>query len=151
MLFKKDRESLEQEPVTTDSQDDTTNWMGWIYFAGILMTVVGGFQIIAGLTAILRQSFYLVEEQSLIAFNYVTWGWIHAVIGFVIFMAGIAVMSGSLWGRAVGVIVAVLGTIAGFAFMAAYPFWAIAIIIVNVLIIYALIVHGAEARYNTDS
>lgn len=146
MIFKSDRKVTGNEKSAIDSQDDVTNLLGWIYFAGIMMTVVGGFQIIAGLTGILRQSYYLVSEQSLIAFNYATWGWIHTVIGFVIFMAGIAVMSGSTWGRVVGIIIAALGTIASFAFMAAYPFWTIVIIIVNTLIIYALIVHGTEVR-----
>ena len=145
MIFSKNRTQDTKDKSATDTKNVESNWIGWVYFAGILMTLAGGFQIIAGLTALLRQSYYLVGEQSLIAFNYATWGWIHAVLGFVIFSAGVAVMSGSLWARIVGVIVSIVAIIAGFAFMAAYPLWVIAIIITNLLIIYALVVHGAEA------
>jgi hypothetical protein len=73
-----------------------------------------------------------------------TWGWIHLIAVIVVFLAGLAVFKGSVWARTVGVIVAMLSAIVNFAFLPYYPVWSIIIITVDVLVIWALIVHGRE-------
>lgn len=125
---------------------EVTGWVGWVYFAGFLMVIMGIFQAIAGLTALLNDSFYAVTRGGLLVFDYTTWGWVHLVLGMVVVMAGTAVVSGQTWGRVVGVFLATLSIIANFAFLKAYPVWSSIIIIVDVLIIYALTVHGDEAK-----
>ena len=51
-----------------------------------------------------------------------------------------------MWARAVAVGLVLLSILANFAFMAAYPLWSITIIVVDILVIYALVVHGREMR-----
>jgi hypothetical protein len=46
----------------------------------------------------------------------------------------------------VGVILAGLSALVNMAFIGAYPVWSLIIITVDVLVIYALIVHGREMR-----
>ena len=58
--------------------------------------------------------------------------------------AGIGVLSGNLFGRIVGVALAGLSAIVNMLFAEAAPVWAVIIIIVDVFVIYALIVHGRE-------
>jgi hypothetical protein len=60
--------------------------------------------------------------------------------------AGGAVMSGRVWGRTIGVILAGLSAIANFAFIPVYPFWAITVLVIDVVIIFALTAHGNEVR-----
>ena len=122
-----------------------TGWVGWVYFAGFMMVIMGILQMISGLTALLNDKFFLVNQERLIAFDFTTWGWIQLVMGLIVMMAGSAVVSGQMWGRVIGVILAVLSIIANFAFIAAYPIWSGIVIAVDVLIIYALTVHGSEA------
>jgi hypothetical protein len=55
-------------------------------------------------------------------------------------------MAGQTWARVVGVILAVVSAIVNVAFLAAYPVWSTIIIALDVFVIYALIVHGSEAR-----
>lgn len=127
------------------NNNEVTGWVGWAYFAGIMMSISGIFMAISGLTALLRHTYYLVGENTLVAFNYSQWGWIHLLLGLVLVSAGGSVMRGGTWGRVVGIILASISLVTNFAFVEAYPIWSIIVIVIDVLIIYALAVHGAEA------
>src|SRR5438128_1297910 len=100
-----------------------TGWVGWIYFASLMMMLLGGFQAIAGLVAIFKDDFYLVTSNHLVAFNYTAWGWIDLVLGVLIFLAGLSLMTGALWARLIAVFLAALSLFANMAFLNAYPWW----------------------------
>jgi hypothetical protein len=51
-----------------------------------------------------------------------------------------------MWARVVGIIIALLSALANIAFLAAYPIWSTIIIAIDVLVIYALAVHGRAVR-----
>jgi hypothetical protein len=128
------------------ARNQPTGWVGWVYFASLMMMLVGGFQAISGLVALFKDDFYLVTEKSLLVFDYDTWGWVHLVMGVVIFAAGVALMNGATWARMVGILLAGLSLFANMAFLSAFPLWSILMIVVDVLVIYALTVHGDEVR-----
>lgn len=132
--------------MVRNNGNDVTGWAGWIYFAGFLMIVMGILQSIAGLTALLKNSYFLVRNDALVVFDYTTWGWIHLLLGIVILMAGTAVINGRTWGRVVAVILAIVSVIANFVFIQAYPIWSIIAITIDILIIYAITVHGTEVE-----
>ena len=134
---------------TTDMRHEThrrTGWLGWVYFAGFMMMLAGIFQTIAGLVAILKNGVFVVGSGGLLLFDYSQWGWIHLIIGVLLFFASFSVFAGGAFGRALGLMLAGLSAIANFAFFTAFPLWTIIVISIDVLIIYALLVHGGEAR-----
>ena len=53
-----------------------TGWLGWIWFAGIMMIVMGSFNAIEGLVALFRGEYYVVTEAQVLVFDITTWGWI---------------------------------------------------------------------------
>lgn len=55
-------------------------------------------------------------------------------------------MKGSVWARVVGVLIALLSAAANLASVNIYPIWSIIIITINVLVIFALTVHGDELK-----
>jgi hypothetical protein len=125
----------------------TTGWVGWLVFAGIMMIVVGAFQVIDGLVALFNDELYVVRPDGLVVnVDYTAWGWTHLLLGILLIAAGAAVFSGRVWGRTLGVIVALLSAVVNFAFIPAYPVWSLLIITVDLLVIYALIAHGGELR-----
>lgn len=132
-------------PITEHPQ---TAWVGWAYFAGIMMMMVGAFQVIEALTALFNQDYLVVKTGSKLAIhvNIAAWGWVHLIIGVVAIAAGVAVLAGKLWARIIGMAMAGLSAIVNLAFIAAYPLWSITIIAVDVLVIYALAVHGGELK-----
>lgn len=126
----------------------TTGWVGWIIFAGVAMIVLGAFQIIEGLVAVFQRSYYLVSSNNLLVHvNYSTWGWVHFGIGVAIVLVGFGIMTGATWARVLGIAFAVISAIVNLAFIAAYPVWGIIIIALDVIVIYALAVHGREMKY----
>jgi len=129
------------------SGGDDGAWAGWAVFAGVLMLAVGGFQAIAGLVSLLNEDAYQVRHDELaIAVDYTVWGWSHLVVGALVVCAGVAVLRGHVWGRAVGVVMATVSAFAHVLFLHASPIWALIVIAMDVCIIYALCVHGGELR-----
>lgn len=128
------------------AQKQLSNWTGWVFFAGLMMILSGIFEVIAGLTALLRHTWYAVTSTHLLVFNYTAWGWIDLAIGLLILLAGISVLHGSTWARVVGVILATLSAIGSLASVSSYPVWSIIFITIDVLVIYALAVHGGELK-----
>ncbi|WP_426244524.1 DUF7144 family membrane protein [Nocardioides sp. LHG3406-4] len=126
-------------------QEAPSGWAtGFIVFAGVMMIMAGAFQAIAGLVALFEDEFYAATRNYLLQFDATSWGWIHLLLGLLVFFAGFAVLSGQTWGRVLGIILAVLSAVSNFAFIPYYPFWAMAIIALDVFIIWALAAHGDD-------
>jgi hypothetical protein len=132
--------------VTNYRDSSTTGWVGWVFFAGCLMVLAGIFQAIAGLAAMFKDSVFVVSQNSLLVFNYRQWGVVHLILGIILMLAGGALFSGKMWARIVAVLLAALSAIANFAFIEAYPWWSLTVIILDVVVIYAVAVHGGELK-----
>jgi hypothetical protein len=144
--------------MTATSQDRPPNvevpyterasaWTGWVVFAGVMLMTLGIFQVIEGLVAVFNDGFYAVRPSGLVVnVNYNTWGWTHTVIGIVAILCGLGLLAGNMAARIVGVGVAVLSAIVNLAFISAYPLWSAILIALDVIVIYAIIVHGGELK-----
>jgi hypothetical protein len=129
------------------SSAEPTAWVGWIVFAAVMMIMVGILHAIEGFVALFKDSYYLVSKSGLLfTVDYTAWGWIHLIAGLLVAGAGAALFTGRMWARVIGVGIAVLSLLVNFAFIQAYPIWSTVMIAVDVLIIYALTVHGREMR-----
>jgi hypothetical protein len=124
--------------------NEPTGWVGWVAFASFMMILVGFFEAIVGLTAIVKDSFYVVTENYLFNIDINTWGWIHFILALVVIMAGFALLNGKVWARIIGVLMAGLSAVVNMYYIPYYPVWSLLIITINVLVIYALIAHGDE-------
>jgi hypothetical protein len=125
-----------------------THWTGLIGFGAFLMLMVGLFQAIEGLVAILNSDFYKVRPNGLVLHvNYTVWGWAHLLIGIAIFLAGLGVLSGNVVARTVGVVLAAISVVVNMLFLTAAPAMVMIIVLVDVFVMYALIVHGHEMEY----
>lgn len=126
------------------TNNEVTGWVGWVAFAAFMMILGGVFQAFVGLTAIAKDSFFVAAPNYLITFDVTTWGWIHLVVSLLIIAAGAAVLRGKVWGRSIGVVLVLASALANLAFIPYYPLWSVMIIVIDVLVAYALIVHGGE-------
>ena len=135
-------------PTTPGRRRDPapSGWLGWILFAGIMMFVGGCFNAIEGLVALVNPGYYLVHSTGLVVnVGYGSWGIALIVFGVLLALAGYGVVMGQSWARVVGVCVAALNAVVNLAFSAAYPMWIAITVTIDVLVIYALAVHGREA------
>ena len=117
---------------------------GWIYFASALFFVVGIFNFIYGLVALINNEWLVLTTRGILYFNLTTWGWILLITGVVQVLVGAAVLYGQTWARVVGIVIAALSLISALSILNVYPGWGFIIIGLDVLVIYALAVHGGE-------
>jgi hypothetical protein len=129
----------------------STAWAGWVVFAGVLMIMVGGFQALMGLVALFKDEYYQVTRSGLlVSVDYTTWGWVHLLLGAIACVAGVGVLVGQTWARVTGIVLAVLSALVNIAFLSAYPIWGVTVIALDVIVIYALAVHGGDVRDMVD-
>lgn len=124
-----------------------TAWVGWIAFAAMMLMLVGGFHFIQGLVALFNDEYYAVSKEGLlVSVDFTTWGWVHLVGGVVLMATGGGLLAGQLWARVVGVVVAMLSALVNVGFLGAYPIWSALMITIDILIIWAITVHGREMK-----
>ena len=124
-----------------------TGWVGLVVFGGVMLMLAGGFQVMEGFVAILRDEyFYVTRDGLLITMDYTAWGWTHLILGLIAVAAGSGVLAGQMWARVIGIVIAVISALVNLAFLSAYPIWGTIIIAMDVLVIYALTMHGGEVK-----
>jgi hypothetical protein len=120
--------------------------IGFSAFAGAVMVLIGIFQFFAGLGALINDDLYVLTRKYAFDLDVTGWGWIHLILGVIIFAAGLGIFSGATWARAVGITLAIISAIANFLYVPYYPAWAILLIALNIVVIWAL----ASYRADTD-
>jgi hypothetical protein len=113
-------------------------------FAAALLLTAGLFQIVQGFVAIVDDEFFVRTAKYTFEFDTTAWGWIHLILGIVLALTGFFLFTGAAWARIVGIAVAVLAMLANFLWLPHYPFWAIVLIALDVLVIWALSTYEPE-------
>ncbi|MEV0374533.1 hypothetical protein AB0I10_32910 [Streptomyces sp. NPDC050636] len=111
---------------------------GWTLFAAVLMIFGGVMTFLEGISAIAKDDVFVTTRNYVFSYDLTGWGWIHLILGIIIFLAGIALVGNAIWARMVGVVLAGLGAVANFLWIPHYPFWAITLLAIDIFIIWAL-------------
>jgi hypothetical protein len=120
---------------------------GWalsgVVFAASVLTMVGLFQVIAGLVAIFDDEFFVVARNYTFDLDTSAWGWIHLLLGILLVVTGFGLFSRQTWAGVTAIFLAVLTAVENFFFIPYYPFWSILVIALAVWVIWALTRPGA--------
>lgn len=111
---------------------------GWVVFAAVVMIFVGLMTLFQGIAGIAKDDIFVSTRDYVYQFSLTGWGWVHLILGIIMVLAGIALFKGALWARMLGVALAGLGLIANFMWLPYYPFWAMLLIAIDVVVIWAL-------------
>src|SRR4051794_16407955 len=112
-----------------------------------MMFLVACSQIVEGLVAIFDDDYYRVGSNGLVVHvSYTGWGWAPLLLGLVIGVSAAGVLAGHVLARTGGVLLPGLSAVLDLPFISAYPVWSLIVIAVDVLVIWALTVHGGELR-----
>ena len=117
---------------------------GYAIFAATMMIMLGVFHAIQGLVALFNDEFYVRLADYTFKFDVTTWGWIHLLLGILVALAGFALLSGQVWARAIGMLLAGLSAIASFAWLPYYPVWSIVVIALAIAVIWGLANYRVE-------
>jgi hypothetical protein len=129
-----------------DQPTGRTGWTGWIAFAGVMMIIGGTLNLLYGIVAAVHDEWVVWTHRGDVYLDVSEWGWVHIILGAIVLLSGIGVFSGNILARTVGVVVAGISLIANFFFIPVYPVWALLVITLDVLVIWALTAHGREMR-----
>lgn len=131
------------------SNNDTavTGWVGWGVFAAIVLLIAGFIDAFHGLQALIGpDTAYFLAESGLFSIDVQGWGWWHLISGLLLILVGLALLAGATWARVVAIILVALNAIGQLTLMAAQPWLSITVLVLDILVIYALTVHGRELR-----
>jgi hypothetical protein len=134
-------------PRQSMEEPEVTGWVGWIVFAGTMMAILGVFHMFEGLIALFRHAFIAFPTSGLtIQVSYTQWGWLQLIAGAVVFLAGLALFTGRMWARTLGVILVAISALVNFAWATVFPVWSLTLLAIDLLVLYAIIAHGGEMK-----
>ncbi len=122
-----------------ESSPSGAKGQGWAAFAATMVLIVGVFNVIYGLAAIVDDD-YLTGE--LLFGDVSLWGWIHLILGVLQVVTATMIYAGNDFGAVLGIMFAGFSAIAALLSIGAYPVWSVIILVLDGLIIYALTVYG---------
>ncbi len=125
---------------------------GWALFAGSMIILGGFLNVIDGLVGIFQASYFKeisdTHSVHLPAVSQIhAWGWTALIIGLGMVVVGFFVYTRVAWARITGIVIAGLNMLFQLAFMAAFPWWSLTMILVDVAVIYALAVSYRPKNY----
>ena len=120
--------------------------LGWIMFAWVMLLTAGIMNIIDGVVALGQTKFWTDYGAVYVYGDLRTWGWIFLIWGIVLCFAAASVWRGGGFGRWLGIFAAAINLFLQMFFLPAYPFWALTIMALDVLVIYGLTVYGGSAQ-----
>ena len=116
---------------------------GWVIFAGTMIAIVGVLNFIYGIAGISNSKFYARGVEYVIS-DIKTWGWVLLVIGIVQVVAAFGIWIQAEWGRWIGVFSASVNIIIQLIVVSGSPFLSLAMVAIDILVIYGLIAHGGR-------
>jgi hypothetical protein len=115
----------------------------WVVFAGTMIGLLAVMNLIYGIAAV-SESTFLVGDTKFVLGTLNTWGWALIVISAVQGVTAIGIFAGNQLARWLGVAFAFINTVVQMVMFPVYPWWALALVVLDLLVIYALIAHGAK-------
>jgi hypothetical protein len=117
-------------------------WSGWIFFAGLVIIIVGAMDVLQGFVAIVKDEYVVATSKGIAILDVTAWGWATLIWGALLILVALGLMGGAGWARWLAIIGVAVNAIQQMAFMAnypqAYPLWNLIIVALNIVVLYAL-------------
>ena len=138
--FHQDPKHSTEHPTTHAVRDARRIGSGWVAFAGSYLAISGLFNLVWGVTALSKKSYFV--EGGLVWSNLDVWGWIGVLVGAVQILAGGLLFARKIGGVLMAIVLAMSGILVNFLSIGAYPVWSIVAIVCSGLVLWAVTVHG---------
>ena len=110
------------------------------------MIIGGSLNLLYGIVAAVNDDWVVFTNRGDVYLDLTEWGWAHIILGSIVLLSGIGLFSGNILARTVAVIVASVSLLVNFFFIPVYPIWALTVITLDILVIWAVTAHGREMR-----
>ncbi len=119
-------------------------WPGWIMFAAVMLTMIGAFNVLQGLAALLQRQVTYLDTGRLVVVDLTTWGLLALVSGALLVAVGLGLLSHNGLARAAAVALVALHALVQLTALAAFPIWSLLMIALDVVVLFALTVHWPD-------
>lgn len=104
----------------------------------VLLVTVGVLEVLQGLSAVAKDEVIVTGIDYTYQFDLTAWGWTHLVFGAIVTAVGIALLAGATWARLGAMVICAVSILVNFLWLPYYPMWAITIIALNAVVIWAV-------------
>ena len=115
----------------------------WSAFAGTVIGLLAVMNLIYGIGAVSDSTFFVGDTKFVLG-SLNTWGWVLILIAVVQAVAAVGVFASWQVARWLGVGIAFINALITMITIPAYPWWSLALFVLDMLVIYGLIAHGAK-------
>lgn len=118
---------------------------GLVTLAGVLLFVLGAFQVVASLSAFTGAIWVASSTYGWIGTNLWFWGIVDALLAVVFFYASYDIFNGGQGGRLIGIVTATVSMIRWFFYLPYipnYPWIAVVMLVLDFLVIWGLVSNG---------
>ena len=124
---------------------------GWIGFAGILLVIVGGIDLVQGLIALFEDDYYVPTQSGFLVFDLTGWGWTMVIWGVLLALGGLGLIAGQTWARWFAIVVVGLNFFAQLGFLGntQNTLWSLTGIALSIVVLYALTARWSESQTYT--
>jgi NADH:ubiquinone oxidoreductase subunit K len=140
--FHQDPKHATDRPRDHAVRDARRIGSGWVAFAGSYLMITGLFNLIWGVTALSKKSYFV--EGGLVWSDLNLWGWLAIVVAVVQFTVGGLLFARKVAGMLMALVVAMCGIVLNFLSIGAYPVWSSIAIVGSCLVLWAVTVHSDE-------
>ena len=118
---------------------------GWITFAGVAALLAGSYNALSGIAALSDDDTLTAQAQEVLyGIDLTAWGWFWLIIGLLQLLTGVLILQRNMWGLWLGVGFACASALMTVLVMFIFPLWAIAVLTIDFLIIFALLTESDE-------
>jgi hypothetical protein len=115
---------------------------GMVTFAGVMFLVVGAFNLLDGIVALVNDKYFVADE--LLFGDLSAWGVWFLICGAAQAVTGWALLARRPLSLIFGIAIAAINALTQLMWIGAYPAWSIAAMVVDGVIIWALTAHADE-------
>ncbi|MFC8525862.1 hypothetical protein [Nocardia sp. NPDC057227] len=106
--------------------------------ASLLLLTVGALSLLEGISAVGRDEIFVPGPDYVYGWDLTEWGWVHIVLGVLLVIASLGLVGGAGWARFVAIVIAAASIVGNFLWLPWYPWWAVAMIALNVVVIWGV-------------
>ena len=122
---------------------------GWLFFAFVILVIVGFFNIVLGLTLVAGDNIYVTARDAgtVVVGSVNGWGWVIFILGILEVIAGFGVLTRSQAARWFGIVMATLAALGHLPVLfGPKPVYSFLVVIMSILVIYGLAQYGGRDR-----
>lgn len=119
---------------------------GTVVFAGSLLLVVGLVNIFQGFIALFSDERLVLTRRNLVIVDVTGWGWFLTISGLLMMAVGAGLLVAQTWARITAIILVCLHAVTQIGWLGAYPVWAVLMIALDIVILFALTMRWSEVR-----